>query len=88
MAIYKPASEEYSLFKCTFQTKKGKETRYVVERDRTTAGLTLMLQGRIKHTHPSIDIEKVEDAVVPKGLRVVKHIIKMKGNRNAARRNK
>jgi hypothetical protein len=51
--------KKFKLFKCVFQTKKGKCTRYMVAENETDAGLGLLLLGRIKHTHPKIDITEV-----------------------------
>lgn len=59
MALYKPKGP-YKLWKCVFHTEDGKRVRYVIDRDRTSAALTLLLSNKIKFCHPGVDITEVK----------------------------
>jgi len=59
-----PTNEEFKLFRCDFLEKQGnkkvKTHRYMVAVDEVTAGLGLLLLGRVKLAHTRVDIEEVK----------------------------
>lgn len=57
LPVYKP--KEFKLFKLRFKTKKGWQTGYTIDTDKTAASLGLILLGKVKHTDIHVDVTEL-----------------------------
>ncbi len=55
-----PEEDPCKLLECTFQTKDGIETRYVVAKGKEDAARSLIILGNVKHTLPYIHVVEVK----------------------------
>ena len=64
LGVTMPTKKEFKLFRCDFKEKVGNKTvkahRYVIAPDEISAGLGLLVVGRVKLAHTRVETKEIK----------------------------